>query len=122
MPLSAARPPQVRLKKLTCRLPASTTTTFLSLWIFFRPLECAACFSGFFRPLPPPFGPVDDQAGRRSVCRAGSGEGTGVAEDGQQAPQPVIHLRPAEAKDFRQESLQGVGLEVDQQEQQLLFR
>jgi len=25
----------------------------------------------------------------------------GVAEDGQQAPKPVIHLRPAEAKDFR---------------------
>src|SRR5207248_9137549 len=41
---------------------------------------------------------------------------------GQQAAKPVIHLRPAEAKDFSQESLQGVGLEVDQQEQQLLFR
>ena len=45
-----------------------------------------------------------------------------VAEDGQQAVDPVIDLRPAEAKDFGQERLQGVGLEVGQQEQPLLFR
>src|SRR5438132_1354547 len=32
-------------------------------------------FFRVFRPLAPPLGPVDDQAGRRSVCRAGSYEG-----------------------------------------------
>ncbi len=35
---------------------------------------------------------------------------------------PVVHPRLAQRKEFPQERLQGVGLEIDQQEQQFLFR
>jgi hypothetical protein len=43
-------------------------------------------------------------------------------QDGQQAAQPVVDLRLAEAEEFAQDDLQGIGLEVDQGEQQLLLR
>src|SRR5260370_41379727 len=35
---------------------------------------------------------------------------------------PVVHPRLAQRKEFPQERLQGGGLEIDQQEQQFLFR
>lgn len=45
----------------------------------------------------------------------------GAAQDGQQAAQPVVHPRPAQAEEFGHDDLQGIGLEVDQEEQPLLL-
>ena len=54
------------------------------------------------------------------------GQGTqrveGVAEEGQQPAEPVVHPRLAQPEEFGHDDLEGVGLEVDQHEQQFLFR
>ena len=45
-----------------------------------------------------------------------------VVQDRQQPVDPVVHPRLAQRKEFAQDRLQGVRLEIDQQEQQLLLR
>src|SRR5438094_4390076 len=87
-------------------------------------------FFRVFRPLAPPLRAVDDQ--RRSWPRPRRGLPLalrqdaqvveGIAQDGQQSLQPMIHLRLAQAEQFGHDHLQRIGLEVDQEEKQLLGR
>src|SRR6202030_3048896 len=65
-------------------------------------------FFRVFRPLATPLGPVNDQTGRWPGGRLGAREGVrvalrqrpqvveGLAQDGQQATQPIVHLRLAQ--------------------------
>jgi hypothetical protein len=91
-------------------------------------------FSRVFRPLTPPVGAVDDQPRASPGLGSALGEVPGVplwddahviqggAEDRQQAVDPVVSLGLAQAEEFTQDDLQGIGLQVDQDEQQFLFR
>ena len=84
--------------------------------------------------MPPALAAVDDAPSWPAVGRAGPAERPrvtlrqdaqlveGVAEDGQEPAEPVVHPRSAQAEEFGHEYLQRVGLEVDQEEQQLLPR
>lgn len=91
-------------------------------------------FPGVFRPLTPPVGAVDDHPGASSGLGSALGEVSGVTlredadviqggtEDRQQAVDPVVSLGLAQAEEFTEDDLQGVGLQVDQDEQQFLSR
>src|SRR3954447_22182532 len=46
----------------------------------------------------------------------------GRLQDRQQPMDPMIRLRLAQVKEFAQDDLQGIGLEVDQDKQELLLR
>jgi hypothetical protein len=46
----------------------------------------------------------------------------GILQDGQQPVNPVVHRRLTQTEEFGHDDLQGVGLEVDEDEQQFLFR
>jgi hypothetical protein len=83
-------------------------------------------------PLASPFRSVDDERrsgmfrihglseGLRITLRQGSQFREGIVEQGQESVQPIVHPRLTQAKEFGHDDLEGVGLEVDQQEQQLL--
>ena len=43
-------------------------------------------------------------------------------EDRQQPMNPIVHARLTQAKEFAHDDLKGISLEVDQEEQQLIFR
>src|SRR3954470_14270273 len=88
----------------------------------------------FFRafwPLPAPLRAVDDQRPRargplpqlRALSlRQGAEVVQGRAQQGQELVQPVIRARGADAEQLAEHRLQGIGLEVDQDEQQLVRR
>src|ERR1700733_11434787 len=90
-------------------------------------------FFGVFRPLTPPLGGVDDQPGRFPGSALGLGEVRGVAlgedsqgvqgraQDRQQPMNPIIHLGRTQVKEFAQDRLERIGLEVDQKEQDLIL-
>src|SRR5262249_3128360 len=90
-------------------------------------------FCRVFRPLAAPLGAVDDQPRVLPGSRLTPGKLPGVAlrEDaqfieglaqaGQQPVDPIIGPRLAYAEEFAQDGLQRIGLEIDEQEQQLLF-
>src|SRR5262245_5710757 len=87
-----------------------------------------------FWPLAAPLGPIDDEPNlprlRRLALRkvtwvplrehADSSES--MAQDGQQPLNPIVHRRLAQTEEFGHDDLQRIGLEVDEEEQQLLFR
>ena len=92
-------------------------------------------FFRVFRPLAPPFGAVDDEARLAPRQAAGSGQSDGDPardrtprssraswKDGQQPMNPIVHLRLTQSEEFAHDDLKGIGLEVDQDKQQLLFR
>jgi hypothetical protein len=90
-------------------------------------------FLWVFRPLTPPFGPVDDKSRSRFGCEAVLCEVHGIplrespkviqgrAEGRQQAMNPVVCLRLTQAEEFSQDNLEGVGFQINQEKQQLLF-
>src|ERR1043166_8521095 len=91
-------------------------------------------FFRVFRPLTPPVRAIDDQPRGFPRSRLPLGEAAGVTlragpaliegrvQDGQQAVNTGVHPALAQLKELPQESLEGVGLKIDQQEQQLLYR
>lgn len=82
-------------------------------------------FPRVFRPLATPLGGVDDQPGAlprgclalAKVTGVSLGEDAqlvqGLPQDGEQPVDPVVHPRLAQAKEFTQDNLEGVGLEID---------
>ena len=90
-------------------------------------------FFRVFRPLPPPLGPVDDEAWLHSDRGRALGEVTGtplgtnaelvkgLLEDRQEPMNPMVHLGLTQAKEFAHDGLKGIGLEVDQDKQELIF-
>ena len=81
---------------------------------------------------PPPLGGVDDQPGRFPGGALGLGKVRGVslgedsqvvqgrAQDRQEPMNPIIDSGRTQVKEFAQDGLQGIGLEVDQQKQELI--
>src|SRR5262245_54052311 len=90
-------------------------------------------FFRVFRPLPPTFGAIDDEAWSRSGGGLTPGEVGGIPlgtnaeivksplEDRQQPMNPVVHPRLTQPKEFAHDSLKGIGLEVNQDKQELVF-
>jgi hypothetical protein len=91
-------------------------------------------FFRIFRALATTFGPVDDQplvAGRVEwdltevvgiPFRTDAQFSEGRLQDGQEPVNPVVHGRLAHAEEFGHHDLQRIGLQVDEDEQQLLLR
>src|SRR5262249_11962298 len=90
-------------------------------------------FFRVFRPLPPAFGAVDDETWFRSGSGWTLGKASGIPlgtnaeivqsplEDRQQPMNPGVHPRLTQPKEFAHDSLKGIGLEVDQDKQELVF-
>src|SRR5690349_1074393 len=90
-------------------------------------------FFGIFRPLTPPLGGVDDQPGRFPGGALGLGKVRGIplgedsqvvqgrAQDRQEPMNPIIDPGRTQVKEFTQDGLQRIGLEVDQKEQELIL-
>src|SRR3954451_14923692 len=93
---------------------------------FLPPAVVRPLFFRVFRPLAAALGPVDDAPRPLLRRRRGPGEGLRVAfregaqvveclaEYGQEPLEPGVYPRQTQAEEFRQDDLQGVGLEVDQ--------
>jgi hypothetical protein len=85
------------------------------------------------RPLPPPLGPVDDEArvpsgnGWALGEVAGTPLGTnaelvqGLLEDRQKPMNPMVDLGLTQAREFAHDGLKGIGLEIDPDKQELIF-
>src|SRR6266498_2769107 len=90
-------------------------------------------FFGVFRLLAAPLGGVDDQSRRFPGSALGLGKVPGVplgedsqvvqgrAQDRQQPMNPIIHLRRTQVKEFAHDGLKRIGLEVDQEKQELIL-
>jgi hypothetical protein len=90
-------------------------------------------FFRVFRPLTPTFGAVDDEAWLRFGSGLTVGKLTGIPlgtnaeivrrllEDRQQPMNPVVHPWLTQVKEFAHDDLKGIGLEVNQDKQELVF-
>jgi hypothetical protein len=90
-------------------------------------------FFRVFRPLTPTFGAVDDEAWLRFGRGLALGKVTGIPlgtiaeisqsllENRQQAMNPIVHLRLTQIKEFAQDGLNRIGLEVNQDKQEFIF-
>src|SRR5436305_11597770 len=90
-------------------------------------------FFRVFWPLTPPLGGVDDQSRRLPGSALGLGKVLGIplgedsqvvqgrAQDRQQPMNPIIHLGRTQVKEFTHDGLKRIGLEVDQQKQELIL-
>src|SRR5579871_1286 len=90
-------------------------------------------FFGVFRPLAAPLGGIDDQPGRLPGGALGLGKVRGVwlgedpqvvqgrAPHGHQPMDPTIHPGLTQVNEFAHDGWQRVGLEVDQQKQELIL-
>lgn len=101
---------------------------------FLLPAVVEGLFFRVFGPLASSLGGVDDEP--VTILRGGLALGKlagipfrqdtqiieGHLEDGQQAVEPVIHPLLTQGEKFSHDDLKRINFEVDQQEQQLLFR
>jgi hypothetical protein len=101
---------------------------------FFLAAVVRGLFFRLFRPLPTPFRGIDDEPGllvggqRAGAKPTGVSLGQhaqiieGVAEDRQQPVNPKVRPLLTQAEEFAHENLQGIRFEIDENEQQFLFR
>jgi hypothetical protein len=98
------------------------------------PTGVEGLFFRVFRPLPPPFGPIDDEARLVPWSGLAPGEVIGVplredtqtieslSHDGQQPMDPIVHARLTQAKELAHDDRERISLEIDEEEEQLLLR
>src|SRR5262249_23620491 len=101
---------------------------------FLPPAVVRPLFFRVFRPLATALGPIDDAPRPLRRRCGGPGKGLRVAfredaqvvecltEYGQEPLEPGVYPRQTQTEEFRQDDLQGGGLEVDKEEQEFLFR
>src|SRR5262245_1258166 len=101
--------------------------------LLLAPAENKGLLFRAFRPLAPPLGGVDDQPRRFPGSASGLGKVPGGplredsqvvqgrAQDRQQPMGPIIHRGRTQAKEFAQDCLERIGLEVDQKDQELIL-
>jgi hypothetical protein len=125
---------RVRLAQVVNPLPPSVDDDHVLIaMLLLAPTVKKGLFFRVFRPLAPPLGGVDDQLGRfpggawvlGKVRWVPLGEDSQViqsrAQNWQQPMNPIIHPGQTQVEEFGHDRLERIGLEVDQQKQELIL-